>query len=328
MKSLFVKHGIPTVKYRLLKKNFSENELDGMTFPLVIKPLDSQGQRGVYKLDGIQDIRSLFSNVLSYSREKEVLAEEYYESDEITVSGWVRDGQATILTVTDRIVYNNYPHIGICAAHNFPSKYADLCRKEIKDITDGIVKGFGIHNGPIYFQMLVGKDGIKVNEVACRIGGAYEDEMIPLITGVDILGMLINGSLGEKIDFLPLERYNLKDNQKRASVRMIFTRPGKIASLSSLDELKKAPGLKYAKYNFSSGHEVSEIANATQRAGYMIIEGDNPEMLRKNISEAFDRLKIHDEKGENMVLSFLTDNALLKEFKAEYKKDEKYIAQS
>lgn len=304
MKSLFIKYEIPTVNFRILREDFSNKEAEGLKAPYVVKPLDSQGQRGVLKLDSLNEVREAFKDVLSYSREKEILLEEYYESDEITLSGWVRDGKACILTVTDRITYNNYPHIGICTAHNFPSKHLKNYYESFKDITDKIVRGFNINNGPIYFQMLVGCEGVKVNEIACRIGGAYEDELIPLLTGVDILDMQIDMTLGIEADYSALERYKLSENTKHAIVQMIFARPGLIKSMTDMDEMKKLPGVVYGRYNFKPGDVVSNIEDATQRVGYMIIQGSGPLNLSENLKAAMSHLKIYGQDGSNLLMNF------------------------
>lgn len=302
MKCIFKESNIPTVNYRILKSDFTNDELKGIKFPVVIKPLDSQGQRGVYKLDSISDIKRLFPDVLSYSREDEILLEEYYESDEITMCGWVVDGEPHIITVTDRVTYDNYPHIGICTSHNFPSKYLKSCIEDISCITEKIVRCFKIKNGPIYFQMLIGQDGIKVNEIACRIGGAYEDEFIPLISGIDILDMVIDYSLGIPVDYTKLKNYSLQKNNNKAVVQMIFARPGLISSIGDMKEIKKLPGVVQAKYNFKQGSIIGEIVNATQRAGYMIIQGSDDNILSQNLNTAFENLTLYDENGQNMIL--------------------------
>lgn len=49
---------------------------------------------------------------------------------------------------------------------------------EIESISRRTAAAFGIANGPFYLQLLVGKDGIQVNELASRIGGAFEDVFI------------------------------------------------------------------------------------------------------------------------------------------------------
>ncbi|KPU45316.1 phosphoribosylamine--glycine ligase [Oxobacter pfennigii] len=304
MKKIFKDKGIPQAEYRIIKEEFHNGELFKIKFPVVVKPLDSQGQRGVYKLHSADDIRKNINDVLSYSREKEILVEEYYKHQEITISGWVLNDAVHVLTVTDRITYNNYPHIGICIAHNFPSIQNELHYEEILNLTEKIVKSFNIHNGPIYFQMLCGNDGIKVNEIACRIGGAYEDELIPLLTEVDILDMVLNYSLGIQVDYTSLEKYDVRKNNKCASVQMIFVKPGTVKSITPIEYIKSLAGVSYAKYNVQVGSTIGEIINATQRAGYMIIQGESKEILKMNIDNAFKHLKILDDSGNDMVIKF------------------------
>ncbi|MGH4138432.1 ATP-grasp domain-containing protein [Clostridium sp.] len=304
MKNIFKRNSVPTAKFAFLKSDFRDCELEHITFPVVIKPLDSQGQRGVYKLNSIKQIRECFDDVLSYSREEEALVEEYYENDEITVSGWVENDNTHVLTITDRVTYDNYPSIGVCTAHDFPSKHFESYAKEIIEITKNIVKCFKIHNGPIYFQMLIGKEGIKVNEIACRIGGAYEDEFIPRLTGIDILDMVIDYSLGENIDYTRLREYDVLNNNKKLSVQLLFAKPGIIKAIGDLCKVKDLPGIINAKLNFKTGDEIKEITDATQRVGYMIIEGNSYKDLKDNIDRAFDNIAIYDENNSNMIIVF------------------------
>ncbi|MHB1393197.1 MAG: ATP-grasp domain-containing protein [Clostridia bacterium] len=303
MKRIFKDNCMPTTDFRIIGQDFFEKDLEGISFPVVVKPLDSQGQRGVYKLDSIDAIRAVFSDVLSFSREKEILVEEYYPSDEITVSGWVLDGKPYLLTVTDRICYNNYPHIGICIAHNFPSRFMSEYHSEIMHISERIVRAFDIPEGPIYFQMLIGDRGIMINEIACRIGGAYEDEFIPLVTGIDILNMLIESSLGNRYDTTALDSYKLEENNNLVTVQMIFASPCLIKSMNDMDRLRHLPGVVQAKYNFKPGYSIKSIENATARAGYVIVTGENHTMLKDNIRRVYDNLEICDEAGENKIIN-------------------------
>lgn len=303
MKGIFKDNSIPAVNYRIIGKDFSLEDMEGISFPVVVKPLDSQGQRGVYKLDSTDEIRAAFDEVLSFSREKEILAEEYYPSDEITVSGWVHKGKLYLLTVTDRICYNNYPHIGICIAHNFPSRFMGKYTTGITQISEEIVRAFNILEGPVYFQMLIGDQGIKVNEIACRIGGAYEDEFIPLVTGVDILNMLIEASLGKAYDTRALERYRLEENSKLVSVELIFASPCMIKSMNDMDKSRQLQGVVQAKYNFRPGYSIESIKNATARAGYVIITGENKDTLEENKRRVYDNLEICDDTGENKIIN-------------------------
>ncbi|MFZ5966150.1 MAG: ATP-grasp domain-containing protein [Bacillota bacterium] len=304
MKTCFTEYHIPTVKYKFIKADFDDQDLAELRLPVVIKPLDSQGQRGVYKLDTIADIRKNFQDVLSYSREEEILVEEFYESEEITVNGWVKNDEVFVLSIVDRISYNNYPHIGVCIGHHFPSKFMKDYYEEIVDITEQIVKAFRIHEGPIYFQMLIGQDGIKVNEIAARIGGAYEDEYLPRVTGVNILDMVIDHSVQKEYDGSALGKFDLYRTEKKISVEMYFARPCTIHGLNDMNRLLQLPGVLQARHNFSIGRQIKEMTNATQRAGYMIIEGNSSAELQRNIARAYDVLGIYDDSGKNMIMRF------------------------
>lgn len=230
--------------------------------------------------------------------------EEFYPSDEITVSGWVHNRKLHILTVTDRIYYNNYPHIGICTAHNFPSRFLADFHTEISQLSERLVQAFEIPEGPVYFQMLLGDSGIMVNEIACRIGGAYEDLFIPLVTGIDILDMLIEASLGNSYDIAALNSYRPEMNNRLVTVQMLFASPCTIKSTNDMNSIRQLPGVVQAKYNFKPGYSVSSMENATARAGYVIITGESRAILEENTRRVYNCLKICDETGENKIINF------------------------
>lgn len=171
MKNKFLSSGIPTVNFKIIKKNFFDSELKDLNSPYVVKPLDSQGQRGVFKLNSIAQIREKFEEVLSFSREEEILVEEYYLSDEITVSGWVKNGETHLLTVTDRLNFESDIHLGICSSHLFPSKYLQDYFREIKALSQKIVREFKLKNGPLYFQFLIGKKVLWLMKLLLELEG-------------------------------------------------------------------------------------------------------------------------------------------------------------
>lgn len=304
MKELFIYNNIPTNNFAVIDETFKLDEISHLKGPFVIKPLDSQGQRGVLKFDSFDDIKNNFSKVLSFSRSNEILVEEYYPSDEITVSGWVCNGNPYILTVTDRVTYNNYPNIGICTAHNFPSKHFEKYHEEIVSISNKIVESFKIKNGPIYFQMLIGDKGIKVNEIACRLGGAYEDLFIPYLTGVDILQLLIDSSLGKAIDEGKLKKYSLENNFKLLSVQLLFSNSGTVSYITKADSINKLPGVIDCNYNISRGDKLAPITNATQRIGYAIISGESPSDLDTKIENVFNNIEVLDYENKNLIINF------------------------
>lgn len=291
---------IPVSPYRFISEGFSADELAGLNLPLVVKPLDSQGQRGVYRLKDSAEVASRFSEVAGFSRKSEILAEEYYPSDEITLSGWVEEGELFILTVTDRRTIDNLPGIGVCVSHQYPSRH---CARipEIKAMTEKIVSAFRMKTGPVYFQYLIGEDGIIINETAARLGGAYEDEFIPYITGIDILDVMIKMSCGMEYDLTLFNEIERQSEGKVVSLQMFFCVEGRIDSLLGMEEVLELQQVMGGRFLLAPGTEVRNRLNSTQRAGYFIVHAGDRVEADQIVRKAYSLLRINDNKGANMI---------------------------
>ena len=144
MKRLFTENNIPCVPYAIISENFKDTEIAHLNPPYVVKPVDSQGQRGILKLDSPSDIRKMFKSILSFSREKEILVEEYYKNSELCISGWVTGGRAKVLTISDRVTFSPDTSIGVCISHEYPSVHMENHKEEIIILTQKICTSFGI----------------------------------------------------------------------------------------------------------------------------------------------------------------------------------------
>lgn len=300
MKRRFAELGIPTADWRIITANAREAALTGLSPPLVTKPVDSQGQRGVRKVSGPAEAIESGPGVLEYSRESTYLVEEYYPSAEVTVSGWVEAGKPVIYTMTDRITIETGASIGVCIAHRFPSVYAACHLETVTDMTRRIVEGFGIGSGPIYFQFLIGASGVFVNEIACRIGGAYEDRFVPRLSGIDLLDLLIDQAVG--VDASPLPSACFEPAATHVSIPLLFCRPGVIASLSPIESVRSLPGVVAAEWLLPTGTQVRPIENSTQRAAYLIVEGSSAIEANLRLCAACDAMHAIDESGSELLM--------------------------
>ncbi len=141
----------------------------------------------------------------------------------------------------------------------FPISHYAKYKEDINRITNDIVKGFGIKNGPIYFQYLVGSDGIKVNEIAMRIGGAYEGITIPIIADIDILGMVLDYVKGNEIDTATLNGYSLDKNKVCLSTQLFFCNEGEISYMTPLEDVLDIPCVEAAYYEYKVGENIKPL---------------------------------------------------------------------
>ncbi|MFO7850741.1 MAG: hypothetical protein R6V67_12365, partial [Spirochaetia bacterium] len=333
MKKIFTEHDIPTCPYRIVSGaekrpedsgfkagmargsgGFKSGELaetlTGLTPPYVLKPVDSQGQRGVVKVADAAEAAERLPETLSFSREGSAVIEEYYRGGEVTLSGWVVDGALFPLTITDRVTVAHPPHIGVCISHNYPSRCFDSYGERILTLSRRIVSAFAIEKGPVYFQFLIGAEGVRVNEIACRIGGAYEDEFIPMLTGVDILHLAFDEALyGElrRESRKQLESYRYPA-EGCGSVLLFFTKPLTVAAVGSMEEVLQLPGARSGRYLLKPGRKIGPMENSTGRAGYVIITGENAAEVNSTIDGVYNRLGVYDAEGENRLADYKNES--------------------
>lgn len=305
MKQILKVAGIPVAKDMIVDRNTSVSELTWMRGPLVIKPLDSQGQRGIYKEHTSQEILRHLADTLSFSRCSEALVEEFYDSDEVTVSGWISGGKLYVLTITDRLLYPDNTHIGVCIGHRFPSVHSERYG-EMAGISQRVAAAFALKEGPFYLQLLIGRQGIWVNELAARIGGAFEDVVIPWITGFNILGAVLDSALGRPVSIWRSDTHcwdNPNSADQCAAVQLLFCRPGLIGSITPLAEICSLPYILDAGYNYQAGEVLPVMENATARFGHAVIGGTR-DTIEELVDDFYRQFSVQSVDGEEMVQRF------------------------
>lgn len=299
MKSSLSGHGVPVAPFAIMHE--WQHRVPGhIRLPAVMKPLDSQGQRGIFYLTEREIPAERIRECLSFSRLHEFIVEEFYPGDEVTLSGWVDRGEIYHYSITDRVTRHMLPRLGVCFAHRYPSRHTANRGAEILECADAAVHALGIEAGPIYIQLFAGESAVVINEVACRLGGAYEDEFLPLISGVDMLDLLLKGSLGEDIrdeDLRPVYAESLY-----ISVPLLFTVPGRIATWQGREELCRRAGVLNLQTLLPPGTEVHRMRNSTQRAGYAVLRGDTPGEVNTEVEELFSTFKALSPEGKNLLI--------------------------
>jgi len=284
MKETFKKYGVPVpwfLKLRGLghfKKIVKEHGA-----PLVIKPVDSRGARGVLFIDDKTDLEWSYKESKANSPTGRIMVEEFLEGPQISTESFLYDG----FSVTPGIADRNYrdlkkfiPYI-IENGGELPSNLPEAEQVSIKKIAELAASVLGIKRNSAKGDLVLTKEGPKVIEIAARLSGGYfSTHEIPLNTGVDLVEAVIKVSLGEKIE---LEKLTPKYKNFMVQ-RYFFPKPGVIKSIKGVDKIKKLPFLILFRIYVKPGDTIKKIENHTERAGVFTVVGETR-------TEAFERSK-------------------------------------
>ena len=132
---------------------------------------------------------------MAASRNGTYIVEEYVDGPEVTVNAVSVDGVFHPLLVTDRITADP-PAFGVALAHVAPC--VSETQSPIAAASAAAAAALGIQNGPTYTQIRIGPDGPKVVELAARLGGGHDAELVEAVTGVSLNDLALDFALGDK----------------------------------------------------------------------------------------------------------------------------------
>ncbi len=245
-----------------------EEALAYTDFPAMMKPVDSQGQRGCFKVDSADDIREHFAASLDYSFEGKVIIEEFIDGPEVSVNAYMQDGALKFAIVSDRYAFDEYPG-GIIKEHRVPSSFADAeTARKCEDLAARVAGKIGITDGPAYFQIKLrnGSEPVLL-EVTPRLDGCHMWNLIKHYCGADLLDacfrhLLEGKSVLDEHYERPAEEYSLVFMSKEPNTR--FDR-------SEFDTL----GAEHVCYYYSDGDRVLKINGYIEKCGYIIRKTGN-----------------------------------------------------
>ena len=263
--------------------------------PVVLKPADNMGARGVMKVENESDILAAFNRAKSSSPSGEVIIEEYMDGPELSIDMLIYDNEIYVTGVADRII--EYPPFFIETGHIMPSNLdKDKIDDAIKVMKDGI-KALNLKIGAAKGDIKVTKNGAMVGEIAARLSGGFMSAYTyPLSTGVNLIKNAIEIALGNPPS-------DLKPKWNKVSVEKAFL-PGTgiIESIDGIEKAKNINGIKEVFIKTKAGDILVPPTNNLDKAGNVIAVGSTRDEAIAIANKAIDSVhfRLTDEKNLTM----------------------------
>lgn len=166
-------------------------------FPCIIKPVDSQGQRGISVIRSKQELVPAVDVAFKESISGPVIIEEFLEGPEVSAHVIVVDGEIKFFMPSDRFVWHG-PLVGIPSGHAVPLRNETAAAyDDLKDLVERIVPVLNVEEGPLYVQAIITEKGPRVIEIASRLDGCHLWRLLAMATGVDLLDIILGRLMGE-----------------------------------------------------------------------------------------------------------------------------------
>ena len=268
MRMRFKEHGVPCPAFLpVWSLSDAKKACKILKFPVVIKPSDNMGARGVRKIDDFNQIPDAFQLAKKSSPSGELLIEEYMEGPELSIDAIIYNNEVTFTGIADRII--DMPPFFIELGHNMPSALPDKSIADACRVMKAGIKALGINLGAAKGDIKITRSGAMIGELAARLSGGFMSAYtFPLSTGVDLMKAAIEVALG-------MEPGNLEPVMNRVAIeRAIITKPGVVKKISGLETALKVPGIVEIILNVREGDRVNMPRSNVEKAGNVIAVGD------------------------------------------------------
>lgn len=245
------------IPYKVLNKTTNLDDVI-IDLPAILKPVDSQGQRGVQTINNLTEIKNALEKALTFSRKKEAILEKKVVGEEISVNVFVKDSELIFFLPSGRISWKEFDG-GIIHKHILPLTVNASTLSNIKKLVKITLEKMNITNGPAYFQIMLQEEDAYLIEVTPRLDGCHMWHLIKESTGVDLLDLTVKLLLNHEIK-IP-EFYSVKP----AILEFICQPPNEIFSGYE----KKADSIYYEPY-YKDGEIVNKMNGFIEKCGYEI----------------------------------------------------------
>lgn len=189
--------------YDEIEAAFDEIQSGYFKLPVIVKPIDSSGSKGVGRIDCITEARKKLENAMFFSRSKRIIVEEFVEKYGYQIAG---DGFSLDGKLVFRYFANDHfnakcvnPFVPISAS--FPYNMGEKVQNKIHNEIQRLLTALNMKTSTYNFDIRIDKDyNVYLMEIAPRDGGNYIPDVIRYATGVDLVELSIKAAMGEKIE--------------------------------------------------------------------------------------------------------------------------------
>ncbi|WP_292467665.1 ATP-grasp domain-containing protein [Methanolobus sp.] len=266
--------------------------------PVIIKPTDSAGSRGVSVIRNITELEDKFESTIAFSGDHYILVEKYIQGEEYAIEGFASNYKFTNLAIGKRQFFD-IPDVFAPNVTMFCSSPGNHIEEQMLNINKYLIEGFGLKFGVTHSEYIVeeGTGDIYFVE-SCARGAAscISSHQIPLATGIDVNSLLLDVAVGN------VEEIEIQNIENNVSTYLLFTLPeGIVKDTRGIEEIDSVPGV-YKVYidPIPKGMETKTMVDKGNRRGPIIIKGENKEQCEKTINEVKALFKVDVETSEGI----------------------------
>lgn len=264
MRKIFFEKNVSSPRFAIADDN---NKFENFNFPIIVKPTDRSGSRGVAKIEKKNDLEKAIKRAIKESFNKQAIVEEFVSGKEVSVETISWQGKHYILAITDKVTTEEPYFVEL--EHHQPSQLNLEIQKKIKEETIKALNALEMKYGASHTEIKITNDGkIYLIEVGMRMGGDFiGSDLVKLSTGYDFVKGVIQVAFGEFVEPKTTEN-------KYSGIYFLSKETEKLKKI--IENKNKYPEIIRAEI---LNNELRFLQNSADRSGYLIYQSDKKRIM-------------------------------------------------
>ena len=302
-KNLCRKFDIPVVA-EYTKEDVENNNV---TYPIIVKPVDNSGARGIYICHDKNEFDVYYQESLKYSPSKHVLIERFMTGKEATIFYYLHKGEIYLLGVSDRHMLKYSDRLlQLPIGYTFPSVNQDSFIKEQNENIKEMFRSLDMKEGLVFMQSFNDNGRYIIYEMGYRLTGSIEQHLMEKELNFNHLKAILNYAVGNPIDTTPLASIDL-DKATMANVTLLLSE-GTIDHYEGEKETLNIPGVLHIHTSYPEGTVIDDkvMGKLAQVGIRVLLHADDRQQLLERMDMVKNTLRVVSTEGKDMLLGNYT----------------------
>lgn len=280
-------------------------------FPLIFKPVDNSGSRGVVKCDSALNAERDFEYAKSFSESQCVVCESFMSCPSIGVSYQIKEGKATLSSACDRVHYRS-PLTGstIVCGLIYPSRYLDRYIEEMHQPVLDMLKKHNFRNGMLSLQAFVDDNTFYQCEMCYRPSGGKHYVFIEDQCGVDELKLLIEYALTGQMDSYVETAETPYFKDQCMLIHVLGKGEETIASIGGIENLNGNDDVLRVVQHLKAGSKIGKDGTTAQTIATIWCKVPVGEDWLSVARKMIKQITCTNSEGDNLVIPTFDDDRL------------------
>lgn len=304
-KTLCSKYNVPIAKQFHLSIDFSEKELEQISYPVIVKPVDLSASRGIHICNDEEELKSGYRDAYEKSPSHSVIVEEYIVGDEISATYTFVNGECRLSMLSQ--MYYNLEQNGLVPlpdAYIYPSQHLNAYLENVDALMRNMLKSIGLQNGSVFVTGMATEDKFAFFESGLRIAGTAPYRFVDNVNGINVMHLMteyaINGCISNPTI---IEREDPTLKGKICCLFSLLNGGGKIASIRGMEQVSSIQNVIHTTIQRGVGEVIKKDGTLGQVNLRFYIVGDTIDEIRSAISAIQKEVSVTDEDGNNLLLN-------------------------